>query len=461
MSTDLGPATNPYLLGNYAPVHDERDDAPLEIVGDLPASLRGRYLRNGPNPAFEPLGNYHLFDGDGMIHGIEIADGAASYHNRYIESAGLAAERRAGNALFGGLAEFRFPPAELMAEVGVMKNTANTNIISHAGRLLALMEACPPIELAADLTTSGPWDFGGALTGAMTAHPKIDPATGEMLFFGYGPFPPYLRFHVVDASGVLTTSVDIDLPAPVMMHDFVVSATKVVFFDLPALFDLDAMLSGGTGIRWEPANGARIGILDRAQPEAGVTWIEVDPFFAFHFLNGHDDGDAVVVEGCRSPRLNAAFGNERLDEPITPLLHRWRVDPVAGTVTDTPLDDRFGDFPRIDDRMTGRRARYGYVATGQNNGSDDVMFNGFIKHDLVTNSSTEYSFGPDVMSGEVAFAADPDRDSEDGGWLMTFATDASGDSALIIVDAEALQEVARVRVPRRVPFGFHGNWFAA
>lgn len=460
MSTELG-STNAYLLGNFAPVHDERDDINLDVIGEIPASLHGSFLRNGPNPEFAPLGGYHLFDGDGMIHSVTIADGRASYRNRYVESAGLLAERKAGAALFGGLAEFRLPPPEVMAEAGVMKNTANTNIVAHAGRVLALMEACPPIELTDELATLGPWDFDGKLVGPMTAHPKTDPATGEMLFFGYSPFPPFLRYHVADATGALTTTVDIDLPAPVMMHDFAISATKVVFFDLPAVFDLPAMLAGDTGIRWEPSNGARIGVLDRSAPQRGVSWIEVDPFFAFHFLNAYDDGDAVIVEGCRSPRLNAAFGNEQMTETIRPLLHRWRIDPTTSTVIDTPLDDRFGDFPRIDDRLTGLRNRFGYIAAGDVNGPDDIVFNGFVKHDLHAGASYEYSFGSDARSGEVVFAPDPERTTEDGGWLMTFVTQPDGEANLIIVDAETLHEVAKIVIPRRVPFGFHGNWFGA
>jgi len=456
------PTSNPFLVGHYEPVREESDAAALEVIGELPDSLVGTYMRNGANPAFDPIGRYHVFDGDGMIHAVSFDGGTASYRNRYVVSRGLAAERRAGRALFGGLSEFHLPDPEVMAEAGFMKNTANTHVVSHAGRVLALMEAGKPTEIDDRLVTIGEYDFDGALQGPMTAHPKFDPTTGDMLFFGYSPFPPYLRFHVADAAGRLIRSVDIDLPSPVMMHDFVATERHVVFFDLPAVFDLEAMMSGAAGIRWQPDNGARIGVLDRQHPDDGVRWIEVEPFWVFHFLNAHDDGDAIVVDGCRAERLNVAFGDDELDGPVTPSLHRWRIDVAAGTVVDEPLDDRPADFPRIDDRFAGLPARYGYVSHAGAWGSEVVDFDGVTKHDLVAGTSETHVYGPAVVSGEAVFAPDPGRTGEDAGWLLNFVTDRTdGSSSLVVLDAASMTETARVLIPRRVPFGFHGNWFPA
>ncbi|MHB1139969.1 MAG: carotenoid oxygenase family protein [Microthrixaceae bacterium] len=461
MSIDAPDETNPYLVGHHEPVRDELDVADLAVTGRIPESLRGAYLRNGPNPEFAPLTRYHVFDGDGMVHSVHFEAGRARYRNRYVESAGLLAERRAGHALFGGLAEFRMPPPEVAETAGMMKNTANTHIVSHAGRLFALMEAAKPTELLGDLSTVGEWDYDGALHGPMTAHPKEDPDTGELLFFGYNPFPPYLRFHQVDPSGSLVRSVDIDLPAPVMMHDFAVTRRRVVFFDLPAVFDLDAMLSGGAAVSWRPDNGARIGVLDRERPEAGVTWTEVDPFFVFHFLNAHDDGDAVVVDGCRADHMTVAFGDEVLEGSPRPSLHRWRIDPRAGTVTERALDDRAADFPRVNDRFAGRPTRYGYVSHSREWDGDGIAFDGVTKHDLDAGTSVTHLYGPHALCGEAVFAPDPDRGAEDDGFLLNFVHDTDVDrSSLVIVDAPTMEEVARVHLPRRVPFGFHGSWIA-
>jgi len=458
--TDLDAQANPYLTGAWAPVQEESTCVDLQVTGRLPTALRGRYLRNGPNPAFAPLGRYHLFDGDGMVHGIELDEGVARYRNRWVRSRGLDAERRAGRALFGGLSSYQLPPPELLAEAGMMKNTANTHVVHHAGRTLALMEAAPPTELTEALDTVGPYDFDGRLGGPMTAHPKVDPVTGELVFFGYSPLAPYLRYHVADADGVLTTSVDIDLPRAVMMHDFGVSSRRAVFFDLPAVFDLDALLSGGEGIRWEPDAGARIGVLDRSDPHGGVRWVEVEPFFMFHVLNAWDDGDAVVVEGCRSRRLNTSFGAP-LEEPIRPHLHRWRIDVQAGRVTEEQLDDRASDFPRLDERRAGLQARFGYVANPRRWTEQDATFAGVVKHDLVDGTSSVHSYGEGAVSGEPVFVADPDRDAEDGGWLLNLVQDDEAGSGLVVLDAEDLHEVARVHIPVRVPSGFHGSWVAA
>jgi carotenoid cleavage dioxygenase-like enzyme len=453
-----------YLQGMYAPVDDELDVSDLPVRGHLPEALQGSFLRNGPNPQFAPLGRYHLFDGDGMVHGVELAGGRARYRNRWVRSRGLEAERRAGRALFGGLGEFRLPDPAVMAEAGMMKNTANTNVIRHADRILALMEAAPPTELTTDLETVGEHDFGGRLQGAMTAHPKQDPESGEMLFFGYGPFPPHLRYHVVDATGSLVRSVDVDLPRPVMMHDFVVTQRHVVWFDLPAVFDVEAMLRGEPGITWQPDNGARIGVMPRdATTGDEVRWTEIEPCFVFHFLNGWTDPDGtVVVDGCRSSRLNVAFGDEDVAATGPPTLHRWTIDAATGVVHCEQLDDRPADFPRVADTVAGRRNRYGYVAHASRWERDDIVFDGVVKHDLERCTSATALYGPDVYAGEAVFAADPGGTAEDDGWLLNVVHDLAADeSRFVVLDAPSLDEVASVALPRRVPFGFHGNWLPA
>ncbi len=192
-----------------------------------------------------------------------------------------------------------------------------------------------------------------------------------------------------------------------------------------------------------------------------MAWIEVDPFFMFHTLNAYDDGDIVVVEGCRAPRLNVSFGGADLAEVVHPKLHRWRIDTVAGTVTDEPLDDRPGDFPRINDDWAGFGTRYGYVARARSWATETVAFDGVVKHDFASGTSEVFTYSPTALAGEAAFAPDPTRDDEDAGWLMNFVYEPEGDrSDLVIVDAQALEVVARIEMPRRVPAGFHGAWLA-
>ncbi len=467
MTIDIDPTLSPFLAGNYSPVADELTVADVKVTGTIPQALQGVYMRNGANPAFAPTGKYHIFDGDGMIHAIELADGKASYRNRFVESRGLKYERDQGHAVFGGLSNWVMPSPEVIAAAGMMKNTANTNIVRHAGKYLALMEGALPTELNRDLSTVGEYDYDGALATAMapsmTAHPKWDPTTGELLFFGYSPFPPYLRYHVADRSGALTKTLDIEIPRSVMMHDFVATDRYVVFFDLPAVFDANAMLTGDAFIRWEPSAGARIGVLSRAATSGDeIRWFELDPFFVFHFMNGWDvDDHTVVVTGCRSAAMPVAFGDEQAPVGVHPHLHRWSIDLTSGQVTETALDDRPADFPRINMRRSGLENRYGYLAHAQGWEDDTVEFNGVIKYDFVTDTSIRHDYGLQAEVGEPVFAPDPNGTAEDDGWLLNFVFDRETQtSEFRILDARTLdaEPVARIHLPRRVPFGFHGNW---
>jgi len=362
---DWSAAGSPYLKGQFEPVGDERDDHDLEVIGELPDGLSGVYMRNGGNPFYAPTGGFHVFDGDGMIHGVYLdGEGGASYANRWVRSRGLDYERNKGEAVYGGLGGFKVPDPEAMQAGGLFKNTANTNIVRHADRYLALMEGAHPTEVTRDLATVGEYDFDGRLSGAMTAHPRHDADTGEMLFFGYSPFPPYLRFSVVSATGELTHATDVPIDRGVMMHDFVTTKDYAVFFDLPAIFDGKAMMAGNSAITWKPEQGARIGVLPRTAGGDEITWIDIDPFYVFHFMNAWEDGDGrIVVDGCRASAMPTAFGDEpQPDAEVRPYLWRWEIDPAAGTVTDRQMDDRTGDFPRINDAFNGKKHRFGHQA---------------------------------------------------------------------------------------------------
>lgn len=463
---EIDPAISPYLQGFYAPVRSELDVDGLEVTGSIPPALDGTYIRNGFNPAFPPLGDYHVFDGDGMLHAVDLRDGRASYRNRWVLSRGLLAECRAGRALYGGLAQFAIPDPQVVAEGGFMKNTANTNIVAHAGRFLALMEAAPPTEVTRELDTIGEYDFAGRLAGPMTAHPKFDPVSGEMHFFGYTPIPPHLRYHVADRTGALVRTVEIDLPRPVMMHDFVVTERHVLFFDLPAVFDLPAAMQGGPMVSWRPEHGARLGVLPREATTDETRWFEIEPCYVFHFLNAWDDTgpdgrERIVVDGCRAPGLALGLGGEQ-PRPQRPTLHRWTVDPAAGTVRVEPRDDRWADFPRFDERLAGRRTRYGYLAQAASWEATETRFSAVRKLDLDTGEATVADLGEHCHLGEPLFVPDPDGDAEDDGWVLAFAWDRVEDrSDLVILDARdpAAGPVARVHLPQRVPFGAHGNWF--
>ncbi len=456
-----------HLAGNKWPVRDERDDTNLAVRGTLPAGLEGVFVRNGPNPVVIPGERYHVFDGDGMLHALTIRDGVASYRNRWVRTAGFEIEQAAGHQLFGGMTDLAGTDrdaARRLAERGeTLKNVANTHVVEHAGRLLALWEAGLPYEMTRELDTIGPCDFAGALRGPMTAHPKLDPSTGEMVFFGYQPFPPYLTLHTVDASGSLVRSVDIDLPNPVMLHDFAITERYAVFLDAPAVFDLKAGLAGDPFVQWRPDVGCRIGVIERDATTDTTRWFDVDPGYVFHFLNAFEDGDTVHLDGCRQDGFNMAQSAEEAAHPAPTPLTRFSANLATGAASVQALDDRSGDFPRTADAVAGKPYRYGYVATlDDSSGFGD--FTSVTKYDVIGGTSESYRYGPADTTGEVVFAAHPDGTAEDDGWLLSWVHDhAENASRVVILDARAPSDgpVAEVLVPRRVPFGFHGSWLPA
>ena len=460
-------AHQPDLTGVRRPVAVELDVASCAVSGALPAGLRGSFVRNGPNPLFEPIGRYDLLDGDGMLHEVAFGEGGVSYRNRWIRSRGLGAELALGGAIYPGLGDVTsFPDRSLTGDAGPVKNPANTHVVEHAGRRLALWEGGLPTEVTRDLGTVGEFDFGGRLRGAMTAHPRLDPRTGEMLMFGYSLFEPYLSYHVVDADGTLSHSVDLDLPAPVMIHDFVVTESYAVFLESPYVFDL-ANLGSGPLVRWMPERGARIGVLPRRGAAADIRWFDVEPGHVQHFWSGFEDGDRIEFHGCRYDA--PAFGmddsvplEERAAQDHTARPARFRVDLEAGRAGWEPIDDLEGDFNRINPAFDGVRVRYLYMSAFTIPGRHLGDFDAIVRYDDRTGERVVWSAGPDGHVGECVFAADPDGTAEDDGWLLVVVSDGRTDASdLVVLDARdvAAGPVARVHLPGRVPFGFHGNWF--
>jgi carotenoid cleavage dioxygenase len=453
---------NPFLQGNYGPWRMEGDAPDLEVEGELPRELVGTFYRNGPNPAFEPRGRYHWFDGDGMIHALTLRDGRASYRNRWVRSAGLAEERAAGCATFDGLLEMK------PTEAPRFKNTANTNIVWHAGRLLALMEGALPMQLApGTLETLGEWDFGGRLGTAMTAHPKMDPETGEMLFFGYSPFPPYLTYHVADRTGALVRSEPIDLAWPSMIHDFAVTKDHVVFILCPLVFSFENVRERGGVFSWEPERGTRLGVMPRSgAPE--VKWFETDASYVFHPLNAYDEAGTVVVDVARYGRLDfmtpKAARDPGWEGDAMARLHRWTVDLAKGGVRSTPLDDVSCEFPRADERRLGRKHRFGYAAVEPGAAGGMPRWSAIRRWDLERGISTTRAFGAAAGCGEPLFVPRSAQSAEEDGWVIVLVYDGTRDASdFWVLDARdvAGEPVARVKLPHRVPYGFHGNWVPA
>ena len=122
-----------YIRDVYAPVDDERVDHNLEVIGEIPKDICGAYVQNNPNPQFPPDGLYHWFDGDGMVHGVQLREGLATYRNRYVQTQSFQEESSAQKNLWRGILEPFSPESQRPYD----KDTANTDLIFHNGQLLA------------------------------------------------------------------------------------------------------------------------------------------------------------------------------------------------------------------------------------------------------------------------------------------------------------------------------------
>ena len=452
-------AVNPYLDGNFAPVSKEIT-ADIKVIGELPKELSGMFVRNGPNPQFPPIGKYHWFDGDGMLHGVRISNGKASYCNRFVRTKGYQIEHDAGHAIWSGLLE----PPQPNNPYGAFKNVANTALVWHAGQMMAVWEGGEPhaIKLP-DLDTIGGYTYNGKLKSAFTAHPKVDPVTGEMMFFGYSFAPPFVKYSVVSAEGELLRTVPIDLPVGVMMHDFAITENYTIFLDLPLTFRPERMQRGQPAFMFESDRASRFGIVPRHGDNSNIRWFESSPCFIFHTLNAYEEGDEVVLLACRMGSTTVLMSDVKQGETEgeSARLYRWRFNLKTGAVREEMLDDVTSDFPRVNENLLGRKTRYGYTA--RLTASAIPLFDGVIKYDFSSGKSETHTFGEGRYGGEAVFVPRPNATNEDDGWLITFVYDqGSNTSELVVVNAEDMtgEPVARVIIPQRVPYGFHGIWIS-
>ena len=445
-------STNPYLQGHFAPVSEEVTATELPVDGELPEALCGRYLRNGPNPLTAPEpSTYHWFTGDGMVHGIRLRAGrAAWYRNRWVRSAAVA--RTLGE---------EWPRGPVHAD---MDFAPNTNVIGHGGRTFALVEAgARPYELTDELETIGPSDFGGTLSGGYTAHPKRDPRTGELIavsyFFGWGDD---VEVTIVGTDGRVRSARRVTMGGPVSVHDCAITERYVVLLDLPVTFSMDAVAAGANfPYRWQEGYHARVGLLPREGDSTDVVWHDVEPCYVFHPMNAYDEpgGDGVVLQVVRHPSM---FRTQLLGPAEgTPSLERWHLDGHGGPVKEERLDDRGQEFPRVDERVVGLPHRYGY-AVGVARADDIVGTEAVVvRHDLERGASEVRSFGSDASVGEAVFVPRGEGSGEAEGWVMALVYDAAMDtSSLHVLNGEDFlgEAQAVVRLPQRVPAGFHGNW---
>jgi carotenoid cleavage dioxygenase len=458
---------HPQLRGNYAPIRMECDAPDLVVRGELPEHLSGTFYRNGPDPQYAPRGLHHWFAGDGMVHALHFEQGRVSYRNRWMRTPKWTLEHEAGEALFDP-----FNPGNADPRVaGVDSTLANTNIVWHGDRLLALEEGHAPWEVdPVTLESRGYWRFDDRLEGPMTAHPKLDPITGEMLFFGYsarGPFSADMSYHVVDRAGTLTRSQWFQAPFCSMVHDFVTTTDHAIFPIFPLTGSLERAMSGRPAWAWEPDKGTHIGIMDRNGDVAAMRWFEHDPCYVFHPMNAWTEGSKVfadVMKFEQAPLFPNPDGSPGDPKKSQAHLVRWTFDLAAnsGDIKEEQLDDLPGEFPRLDERRTGQAYRHGFFAcsTGRTRGGAG-SFDSIAHVDHATGRRRLLELPAGDATGEPLFVPrSADAPEGDGFLLALVYRGEEKRSDLLVLDAAdiAAEPLATVELPVRVPFGFHGNW---
>lgn len=438
-------SANPYLEGNFAPVTEEVTACDLRVTGEIPRELSGRLLRIGPNPIEKPdPAKYHWFIGNGMVHGLRLQDGrAAWYRNRWVADDAVTA--------------FRHQPKTPGPRHGMGPGVANTNVIGHAGRTFAIVEAGGlPVELSDELDTRTYTNFEGTLPGSFTAHPKLDPDTGELHAMVYYWAWDYVQYVVVGTDGRVRKTVNVPVPGKPMIHDCAITEHYVVVFDLPCTFDVQAAMNGPFPYVWNPDYGARVGLLPRDGQGSDVRWFEVPLCYVFHPMNAYETADGqVVMDVCRHPKMFDRDKNGPNEG--RPTLDRWVIDPSSGKVATETISDLGHEFPRHDERRIGKPIRFGYTGSL----GDHLGIGPIYKHDLVKRTTEIHGAEAGRMFLEPVFVPRTPDAAEDDGWIMAYVYDApSNGSEVVILHAQDFggKPVARIHLPQRVPFGFHGNW---
>ena len=468
---------HPYRTGPWHPQTTEWHADDLTVVeGAIPTDLDGIYLRNTENPLHPALKSYHPFDGDAMLHIVGFRDGKAFYRNRFVRTEAFEVEESAGEPLWPGLAE---PLSLAKIDYGwgartMLKDASSTDVVVHRGTALTSFYQCGDLYRVDPYTadTLGKETFNGGFPSewGVSAHPKVDDRTDEMLFFNYGKRSPYLHYGVVDGNNDLVHYVDIPLPGPRLPHDMAFTRNFAIFNDFPLFWDPELLKRDIHVARFHRDMPSRFGVLPRRGQASEIRWFEADPTFVLHFTNAYEDGDEIVLDGFfqgdpepadtgTGTTWQRAFRFLALDRMQT-RLHRWRLNLVTGAVTEQSLSDNISEFGMINSAHSGESYRYAYAATGK---PGWFLFDGLVRHDVLTGTEQHYRFADGVFGSETAMAPRVGSTGEDDGYLVTLTTDMNADASYcLIFDAARLDDgpICKLQLPERISSGTHSTWVA-
>ncbi|KAI3848348.1 hypothetical protein MKW98_005728 [Papaver atlanticum] len=471
------------LATNFAPVDEFPPTKCTVIEGELPESINGAYIRNGPNPQYLPRGPYHLFDGDGMLHSLLISNGQATFCSRYVQTYKYKIEHKHGSPVFpnvfsgfngltasaarGAITAARVLSGQYNPINGI--GVANTSLAFFSKKLFALGESDLPYEIKVtpdgEILTVGRTDFDGKLYMSMTAHPKVDPKTEEAFAFRYGPVPPFLTFFRFDSSGVKQADVPIfSMTRPAFLHDFAITQKYAIFTEIQiGMNPMEMIFGNGSPVGADPSAVSKIGVIPRyAKDESEMKWIDVPGFNIIHAINAWDEGEDEIV--LIAPNILSVEHTLERMELVHALMEKVRINLKTGMVSRQPLSARNLDFGVINQNYTGMKNRFVYAGIG------DPMpkISGVVKLDVGDDQEQKDCtvgcriFGPGCYGGEPFYVErepnNPDTD-EDDGYVVTYVHDENtGESKFLVMDAKSptLDIVASVKLPGRVPYGFHG-----
>jgi len=471
IKASLRPSNHPYLNGAWTPLIEELNATDLDVLeGTIPTDIDRIYVRNTENQIHQPFGRYHPFDGDGMLHTISIRDGRVDYRNRFVRTRGFEAEQEAGQSLWGGIMD-RFDTSLRpgFGAHGGLKDSSSTDVVVHAGKLVSTFYQCgeaywlnPDTLEQEGVASWGPLD-------GVSAHTKVDQATGDLLFFNYSKHPPFMHYGVVNRTGARVHYVPIPLPGPRLPHDMAFTAKYSILNDFPLFWDQELLKRNIHASRMHEGIPSRFAVIPRFGEPSEIRWFNAKPTYVLHFLNAYEEGDEIVLDGYfqddpqPAPIADAPNGFGQMmayvdEASFKPKLHRWRFNLKTGETQEKHLDERILEFGMFNQRWAGQPYRFAYSTTTK---PGWFLFNGFVKHDLKTGQSWEYRLPEGRYASESPFVPRVGAIDEDDGYLISFITDENTQtSECVLVDCKRFSEgpVVRIALPHKISSGTHSAW---